>query len=168
MKLVTYNIHRGTGIKNNNTLENMIDYFNKNEIDILCLQEVLKSQHDKILNSTNFKGCYQSNVDLKNDKYGISIYYKEDINVHYVEGNLLTSKKEQRSFLNAQLYVNNKLLNIINTHLGLDKEERKTQIKEILDEDVYLGTMGTKIKYEILEVIEPKEDDKQLKLKGWK
>lgn len=133
MKLVTYNIHRGTGIKNNNTLENMIDYFNKNEIDILCLQEVLKSQHDKILNSTNFKGCYQSNVDLKNDKYGISIYYKEDINVHYVEGNLLTSKKEQRSFLNAQLYVNNKLLNIINTHLGLDKEERKTQIKEILD-----------------------------------
>ena len=24
MKLVTYNIHRGTGIKNNNTLENMI------------------------------------------------------------------------------------------------------------------------------------------------
>ena len=65
MKLVTYNIHRGTGIKNNNTLENMIDYFNKNEIDILCLQEVLKSQHDKILNNTNFKGCYQSNVDLK-------------------------------------------------------------------------------------------------------
>ena len=47
-------------------------------------------------------------------------------------------------------------------------EEKLEQIKEILDEDVYLGTMGTKIKYEILEVIEPKEDDKQLKLKGWK
>ena len=47
-------------------------------------------------------------------------------------------------------------------------EEKLNQIKEILDEDVYLGTMGTKIKYEILEVIEPKEDDKQLKLKGWR
>lgn len=47
-------------------------------------------------------------------------------------------------------------------------EDKLNQIKEILDEDVYLGTMGTKIKYEILEVIEPKEDDKQLKLKGWK
>lgn len=47
-------------------------------------------------------------------------------------------------------------------------EEKLDKIKEILDEDVYLGTMGTKIKYEILEVIEPKEDDKQLKLKGWK
>ena len=47
-------------------------------------------------------------------------------------------------------------------------EEKIEQIKEILDEDVYLGTMGNKIKYEILEVIEPKEDDKQLKLKGWK
>ena len=30
MKLVTYNIHRGTGIKNNNTLENMI-LFLKND-----------------------------------------------------------------------------------------------------------------------------------------
>lgn len=47
-------------------------------------------------------------------------------------------------------------------------EDKLDKIKEILDEDVYLGTMGTKIKYEILEVIEPKEDDKQLKLKGWR
>lgn len=47
-------------------------------------------------------------------------------------------------------------------------EEKLDQIKEILDEDVYLGTMGLRMKYEILEVIEPKEDDKQLKLKGWK
>ena len=46
-------------------------------------------------------------------------------------------------------------------------EDKLEKIKEILDEDVYLGTMGNKIKYEILEVIEPKEDDKQLKLKGW-
>ena len=47
-------------------------------------------------------------------------------------------------------------------------EDKLDKIKEILNEDVYLGTMGTKIKYGILEVIEPKEDDKQLKLKGWK
>ena len=47
-------------------------------------------------------------------------------------------------------------------------EDKLEQIKEILNEDVYLGTMGNRIKYEILEVIEPKEDNKQLKLKGWK
>lgn len=47
-------------------------------------------------------------------------------------------------------------------------EDKLNQIKEILNEDVYLGTMGNRIKYEILEVIEPKEDSKQLKLKGWK
>lgn len=45
-------------------------------------------------------------------------------------------------------------------------EDKLNQIKEILNEDTYLGTMGTRMKYEILEVIEPKE--KQLKLKGWK
>ena len=47
-------------------------------------------------------------------------------------------------------------------------EDKLNEIKKILDEDVYLGTMGNRIKYEILEVIEPKEDDKQLKLKGWR
>lgn len=47
-------------------------------------------------------------------------------------------------------------------------EEKIEQIKEILNEDVYLGTMGNRIKYEILEVIEPVKDDRQLKLKGWK
>lgn len=47
-------------------------------------------------------------------------------------------------------------------------QEKIEKIKEILNEDVYLGTMGNKIKYEILEVIEPKEDDRQLKLKGWR
>ena len=47
-------------------------------------------------------------------------------------------------------------------------EDKLEKIKEILNEDVYLGTMGNRIKYEILEVIEPKEDVKQLKLKGWK
>ena len=47
-------------------------------------------------------------------------------------------------------------------------EDKLDKIKEILNEDVYLGTMGNRIKYEILEVIEPKEDDKQLKLNGWK
>ena len=47
-------------------------------------------------------------------------------------------------------------------------EEKIDKIKEILNEDAYLGTMGTRMKYEILEVIEPKEDDKQLKLKGWR
>lgn len=47
-------------------------------------------------------------------------------------------------------------------------EEKIDKIKEILNEDVYLGTMGNRIKYEILEVIEPVKDDRQLTLKGWK
>ena len=46
-------------------------------------------------------------------------------------------------------------------------EDKFEQIKNILGKDVYLGTIGNCIKYEILEVIESKEDDKQLKLKGF-
>lgn len=132
MKLFTYNIHRGKNIKNQDTLDYMIDYFNKSDSDIICLQEVLMSQHNKILKNTNYKGCYESNVNLKDDKYGIGIYYKKNMYLNYVEGKSLTSKKEQRGLLNTQFYIDNKILNIINTHLGLDIKERETQIKEIL------------------------------------
>lgn len=142
MKLATYNIHRGKDINNKCTLDEMINYFNESDADILCLQEVLKSNHDRILQNTRLNGCYQSNVELKNDEYGIGIYYKNKISAHYIEGNLLTSKKEQRGFLNAQLYLNNKLVNIINTHLGLDEQERKIQIEEILE---YCKTIRGKI-----------------------
>lgn len=47
-------------------------------------------------------------------------------------------------------------------------EDKLDKIKEILNEGVYLGTMGTSLKYQILDIIEPKEDDKQLMLKGWR
>lgn len=45
---------------------------------------------------------------------------------------LLTSKKEQRGFAHIKVKINDdEYLNIINTHLGLDKYERVKQIDEI-------------------------------------
>ena len=46
-------------------------------------------------------------------------------------------------------------------------EDKIERIKEVLDQDVYLGTIGNSIKYQILDIIEPQEKDKQLTLKGW-
>lgn len=132
MKIMNYNIHKGKNIKNKSTLDDMIKYFNHSDIDILCLQEVLRSDHEKIMKNTNLKGYYQCNVNLKLDDYGISIYVKRNIDVSFVEENFLTSKKEQRGFINLKAYINNKLVNIINTHLGLDEVEREIQIEELI------------------------------------
>ena len=75
-------------------------------------------------------GIFAENVPIK--QYGICIFSKYKI----IAQNhiLLTSKKEQRGFAHIKVKINeDEYLNIINTHLGLDKYERVKQIDEILD-----------------------------------
>lgn len=129
MKIITYNIHKGMDEFNKNTLDDLISFLKKSDANIICLQEVLKSIHYKIINDLGIEGYFLSTVELKNDNYGIAMYFNERIN--YVQGFYLTSKKEQRGFIHTELFLNNKLVNIINTHLGLNEDERKKQLEEI-------------------------------------
>lgn len=131
MKIVTYNIHKGLNLNNEDTLEQIVTYLKDTEADVICLQEVLSNIHEKIMYKLNIKGYFLSTVNLKEDKYGISIYCNK--NICTATGNYLTSKKEQRGFIHLEMYLKNKLINIINLHLGLDIEERKKQIEEVLN-----------------------------------
>lgn len=132
MKLVSYNIHRGTDISNKPTLKRIIKYLKDLDSDIICLQEVLYHQFIKIKYSIGMDGVFAANVDNKAMKYGICTFSKNkiELNNHI----LLSSKKEQRGLLHIKSSIDNKdNFNIINTHLGLDKEERVKQIIEILN-----------------------------------
>lgn len=129
MKIITYNIHKGMNIYNENTLIEMIPFLKKINAEIICLQEVLESIHFKILKQLNINGYFLKTVELNDDNYGIAIYYKKRIN--YVKSVYLKSQKEQRGFIHIQLVINNKIINIINTHLGLSEYIRKLQINEI-------------------------------------
>lgn len=129
MKIITYNIHKGMDEFNKNTLQELINFLKKSNADIICLQEVLQSMHYEIMNDLNINGHFLSTVKLKDDNYGISIYFNKCIN--YVQEFYLTSKKEQRGFIHIEFFLNSKLVNVINTHLGLNEEERKKQLYEI-------------------------------------
>lgn len=129
MKIITYNIHKGMDLHNKDTLDELLSFLKNINADIICLQEVLESIHFRILNDLNIKGYFLKTVELKSDNYGIAIYFTKCVN--YVDGFYLSSKKEQRGFIHTQFFINNKLVNIINTHLGLSEEERQIQIEEI-------------------------------------
>jgi endonuclease/exonuclease/phosphatase family metal-dependent hydrolase len=131
MKILTYNIHKGMDKNNKNTLEQILSYLKNIDADIICLQEVLGSIHEEILSNLKLYGYFLSNVSLKDDEYGISVYCKKSIGL--VQGTHLTSKKERRGFIHLQLFFNDKLINIINLHLGLDINERRQQVEEVLD-----------------------------------
>ena len=126
MKLVSYNIHKGMDEFRRITLLQIIRYIKSLDCDVICLQEVLYYQFVIMKLILRMDGVFGLHVNNKKMKYGICILSKNKI-----EGSehlLLSSKKEQRGLLSIN--INNET--IINTHLGLDYEERKNQISEIL------------------------------------
>ena len=127
MRLVCYNIHKGMDEFRRVTLLQLIKYLKSLDADVICLQEVLYYQFNMMKLILKMNGVFAIHVHNKKMKFGICILSKEKI----IKSNhiLLTSKKEQRGILSIDR--ENEV--IINTHLGLDSEERKTQISEILN-----------------------------------
>ena len=130
LKIVTYNIHKGMNADNETTLLEIGMYLKNMNFDIICLQEVLYNQYLYLKKNLKMNGVFVANVKTINMLYGICIFSSKEI-LSY-EHILLTSKKEQRGFLCTSINCLGKI-NIINTHLGLDKEERRDQIDEILN-----------------------------------
>ncbi|MCC0650437.1 endonuclease/exonuclease/phosphatase family protein [Clostridioides sp. ZZV15-6598] len=131
MKIVTYNIHKGMDSNNKLTLPKMGTYLKQLNCDVVCLQEVLYPQFLALKAILNMDGVFATNVKKVNMIYGICTFTKLKIlnNNHF----FLTSKKEQRGALCITVDDYGRIINIINTHLGLDREERAKQLDEIID-----------------------------------
>lgn len=131
ISVMSYNIHRGKDYEDKYTIEEMINFFKESDIDIICLQEVLFSHHTLIRESGGYKSQYVANIDIPIASTGVATYSKYPI----IESNhiVLSSKTEPRGALHTAYRINNKIVNVINVHLGLDKREREIQIKELLE-----------------------------------
>lgn len=128
MKIISYNIHRGTDKNKKDTLNEIIKYLKKQDCDVICLQEVLEPIYKKLKSDLKMHGYFVENV--KSQHYGTCIFSKHIIvDKHHV---LLSSEKEQRGFQHVKIKTKlTKSVNVINAHLGLGNEEREKQIKEI-------------------------------------
>ncbi|MEG0857190.1 MAG: endonuclease/exonuclease/phosphatase family protein [Terrisporobacter sp.] len=132
MKIICYNIHKGMDSYNKITLHKIISYLKSLDADFICLQEVLYSQFIIMKSCLKKKGVFAANVNNEKMKFGVCIFSK--YNIEKSDHVFLTSKKEQRGFLCITSNINDNVkINIINTHLGLDKDERANQIDEILE-----------------------------------
>ena len=130
LRIISYNIHRAMDKNKKTTLFQIVKYLKKQRADVICLQEVLHSQYEFMKLYLRMNGIFAENVESQ--KYGICIFSKYKI----IEKNhvFLTSKREQRGLAHVKLKVDeNNCLNVVNTHLGLNKIERFKQIDEILD-----------------------------------
>ncbi|MEG1311761.1 MAG: endonuclease/exonuclease/phosphatase family protein, partial [Romboutsia sp.] len=116
---------------NKMTLGKISKYLRNTNAEIICLQEVLYHQFAKLKLELKMDGVFAANVINASMMYGICIFSNKEI--YKNEHLLLTSKTEQRGFISANIFSECGKINIINTHLGLDKNERVIQIDEILN-----------------------------------
>lgn len=113
------------------TLNKIIKYLKELDADIICLQEVLYNQFAILKQSLKLDGVFAANVNKPTLMYGIATLSKNEIlDKKHI---FLKSKGEQRGLLHTNIFSKICSVDVINTHLGLDKDERKEQLNQIVD-----------------------------------
>ncbi len=113
------------------TLNKIIKYLKELDADIICLQEVLYNQFAVLKQNLKLDGVFAANINNPTLMYGIATFSKNEIIDK--EHIFLKSKGEQRGFLYTNVFSECCCVDVINTHLGLDKYERKEQLNQIVD-----------------------------------
>ncbi len=148
IRIMTYNIHRGRDKAGNSNLEQIGDFIQYYDIDIIGLQEV-----DKNVSRTSF----EDQLKIVADKLSMYCYFganKSFLRGEYGNGilsryplqspeNIILNGKEPRGLLKTTILLDdNKKLKFMVTHLGLDVDERQSQFNTILDYiDIYEDDM---------------------------
>ena len=130
------------------TLNKIIRYLKELDADIICLQEVLYNQFALLKQSLKVDGIFAANINKPTLMYGIATLSKNEI--LYNEHIFLKSKGEQRGFLHTNIFSKCCCIDVINTHLGLDKDERKEQLSQIID---YTNRLQKSKVYKIFEYL---------------
>lgn len=113
------------------TLNKIIKYLKELDADIICIQEILYNQFAILKQSLKLDGVFAANINKPTLMYGIATLSKNEIlDKKHI---FLKSKGEQRGFLHTNIFSNICSVDVINTHLGLDKDERKEQLNQIVD-----------------------------------
>lgn len=155
LKIMTYNIHSGKNLQGKNTFSKILNLIELHSPDILTIQEINENrvrgyQLSELSNSLGYNYHFGSHVKIKDGEYGIGTFTALPI----IKKNhiLLPSLGEQRGLLQTTLKINNKCLDIFNTHLGLNTLERIKQfniiekiIKEINNQFIIFGDFNTTV-----------------------
>ncbi|MDR0879739.1 MAG: endonuclease/exonuclease/phosphatase family protein [Clostridioides sp.] len=129
MRVITYNIHAGVNRENIPTLLKICKYLKKSRADVICLQEVIYPDYLVLKKKLRMRGVFAENAKKGPSPYGICTFVRKKSFCHHHF--FLTSKGEQRGALCVTFDNANGYTSVINTHLGLNEEERRTQMDEI-------------------------------------
>ncbi len=141
LRILTYNIHVGKGMDGRLNLERTARVTLSASPDIVALQEVDRftercGKRDELTIltiMTALKGVYGKTIDFQGGEYGIAVLSKCKMLSFQHALHPQFEDKERRGFLTVLAEKNGVEFAFINTHLGLDSEERRRQVNTLLD-----------------------------------
>lgn len=152
LRVMCYNIHSCIGIDGRIRPERVARVINHFDPDIVAVQEVdchrpRTASHDQshvICEHLRMHHVFHAMFEEKSERYGIAIFSKfplEVVKSGYLTDAIPAKFREARGAIWVKLKVEGRgEFHFINTHFGLGKVERLTQVKEILGKD-WLGAI---------------------------
>jgi endonuclease/exonuclease/phosphatase family metal-dependent hydrolase len=146
IRIMTYNVHscRGTDSKVSPFL--IAEVIAQYEPDIVALQEVdvgrartgRVDQAEVIANHLNMDFHFHPTIQIEEERYGNAILSRYPMHLAGA-GSLPTFPRlrplERRGALRSTIHIGSRKIQIINTHLGLDRRERLLQAEALLGSD---------------------------------
>jgi endonuclease/exonuclease/phosphatase family metal-dependent hydrolase len=140
IRVMTYNIHHGEGRDRKIDLDRIARVIGQAQPDVVCLQEadrdLPRTGHADfpalLAQKLNMTAVFEPNYRFDGGEYGNATLTRFEVVAH--ENMPLPNPKgsEPRGCLKTVIRVNGRLVEVLNTHLGLDPEERKQQAAAIL------------------------------------
>lgn len=152
MKVMTYNIHSCIGIDGKVRPERIISVIRSCRADVIALQEVDANRHRSrgheqarmIADALAMSHHYYAVSDWNGEQYGLAIISRYPLE-HVQSGHLTpvdhAHRSEARGALWVKLATPAGVVNVINTHFGLRREERQRQATILLGDD-WLGQIS--------------------------
>lgn len=136
--LLTYNVHEAVGTDRQRNYQRIYEVIRELNPDIINLQEVdsdlneRKSQHsflfETIRESSGYYGIKGITMIRSQSAYGNAVFFRsepKEIKRHDIS----FANREPRGILDCTIHVNHSTLRLLNTHFGLKKKERSTQVQ---------------------------------------
>ena len=149
LRVMTYNIHSCIGIDGKIRPERIISVIRSCRADVIALQEVDANRHRSrrheqarmIAEALAMSHHYYAVSDWNGEQYGLAIISRYPLE-HVQSGHLTPADHANRSEARGALWVKLDtpagVVNVINTHFGLRREERQRQAAILLGDD-WLG-----------------------------
>jgi endonuclease/exonuclease/phosphatase family metal-dependent hydrolase len=134
-KVITLNLHNGADAGGQSNLERFAKFVTDQQPDIIALQEV-QPKLIKKLKIPGYRFITGPNANHIPFFFGNALLTRRPILYH--RHHYLPSQKEQRGVDEVAIDVNGQTLRVLNTHIGLGREEQRRQIGELIRISGYL------------------------------